>query len=63
MNGDMLMFWGGFAYQAVFLVVCMFLAVRMFTTDKIFTMAVMSDAGTKKGGLFGRKKAAVKKDN
>lgn len=60
MNGDMLMFWGGFAYQAVFLVVCMFLAVRMFTTDKIFTMSVMSDAGTKKGGLFGKKN--VKKD-
>ncbi|MBQ8781483.1 MAG: ABC transporter permease [Oscillospiraceae bacterium] len=62
MNGDMLMFWGGFAYQIVFLVVCMFLAVRMFTTDKIFTMAVMSDAGTKKGGLFGKKKPAVKKE-
>ena len=63
MNGDMLMLWGGLAYQAVFLAVCMFLAVRMFTTDKIFTMAVMSDAGTKKGGLFGKKKTAVKKDN
>ncbi len=60
MNGDMLMFWGGFAYQVVFLVVCMFLAVRMFTTDKIFTMSVVSDAGTKKNGLFGKKKKTSK---
>lgn len=55
MNGDMLMFWGGFAYQVVFLVVCMFLAVRMFTTDKIFTMSVATDGAKKKGGLFGKK--------
>ncbi len=54
MNGDMLMFWGGLAYQVVFFIVCMFLAVRMFTTDKLFTMSV-SSGSKKKGGAFGRK--------
>ena len=39
MSGNMALFWGGMAYQAVFLVVCMFLAVKVFTTDKIFTMS------------------------
>lgn len=38
MAGNMLLFWGGFAYQVVFFAVCMFFAVRIFTTDKIFTM-------------------------
>ena len=50
MNGDMLMFWGGLAYQVVFFVVCMLLAVRVFTTDKLFTMSVNFDAGMKKRG-------------
>lgn len=50
MNGDMLLFWGGLAYQAVFFVVCMFLAVKVFTTDKLFTMSVNFDAGMKKRG-------------
>lgn len=50
MNGDMLLFWGGLAYQIVFFVVCMFLAVKVFTTDKLFTMSVNFDAGMKKRG-------------
>ncbi len=50
MNGEMLLFWGGLAYQAVFFVVCMFLAVKMFTTDKLFTVSVNFDAGMKKKG-------------
>lgn len=50
MNGDMLLFWGGLAYQLVFFVVCMFLAVKVFTTDKLFTMSVNFDASMKKRG-------------
>ena len=50
MNGDMMLFWGGLAYQLVFFVVCMFLAVKVFTTDKLFTMSVNFDAGMKKRG-------------
>ncbi|MBQ5318828.1 MAG: ABC transporter permease [Oscillospiraceae bacterium] len=48
MNGDMLMFWIGLAYQVVCLIVCMVLAVKVFTTDKLFTMSVNFDAGLKK---------------
>lgn len=55
MNGDMIMFWAGLAYQAVFFVVCMFLAVRMFTTDKLFTMSVSSGSSKKSSGLFAKK--------
>lgn len=55
MNGDMIMFWAGLAYQAVFFVVCMFLAVRMFTTDRLFTMSVSSDSSKKSSGLFAKK--------
>ncbi|MCD7730149.1 MAG: ABC transporter permease [Oscillospiraceae bacterium] len=58
MNGDMLMFWGGFVYQVVFFCVCMFLAVRMFTTDKLFTMSVSSSDKKGGGGLFRKKKTA-----
>ncbi len=50
MNGDMMLFWGGLAYQLVFFVVCMILAVKVFTTDKLFTMSVNFDAGMKKRG-------------
>ncbi len=39
MNGNMLMYWIGLAYQIIFFVVCMFLAVKVFTTDKLFTMS------------------------
>ncbi|MGN0696207.1 MAG: ABC transporter permease [Oscillospiraceae bacterium] len=38
MTGSMIAFWGGLAYQVVFLIGTMFFAVKMFTTDKIFTM-------------------------
>lgn len=55
MNGDMIMFWAGLAYQVVFFAVCMFLAVRMFTTDKLFTMSVSSDSSKKSSGLFAKK--------
>lgn len=55
MNGDMIMFWAGLAYQVVFFAVCMFLAVRMFTTDRLFTMSVSSDSGKKSSGLFAKK--------
>lgn len=42
------LFWGGFAYQIVFLIVCMFFAVRVFMTDKLFTISLS----------FGQKRAA-----
>lgn len=54
MNGDMIVYWAGLAYQIVFFCVCMYLAVKMFTTDKLFTMSVASD-GRKKGGLLSKK--------
>lgn len=50
MNGEMMLFWGGLAYQMVFFIVCMVLAVKVFTTDKLFTMSVNFDAGMKKRG-------------
>lgn len=50
MNGNMLLFWGGLAYQIVFFAVCMFLAVRMFTTDRLFTMSFSADQSMKKRG-------------
>lgn len=48
MNGDMIIFWGGLAYQIVFFAVCMFLAVKMFTTDKLFTMSFSAENFSKK---------------
>lgn len=48
MNGDMIIFWGGMAYQIVFFAVCMFLAVKMFTTDKLFTMSFSAENFNKK---------------
>lgn len=50
MNGNMLIFWGGLAYQIIFFAVCMFLAVKMFTTDKLFTMSFSTDSASKKRG-------------
>ncbi|MDE7279896.1 MAG: ABC transporter permease, partial [Oscillospiraceae bacterium] len=50
MNGNMLLFWGGLAYQIIFFAVCMFLAVRMFTTDKLFTMSFSAESAMKKRG-------------
>ncbi len=46
------LFWGGFAYQIVFLIICMFFAVRVFMTDKLFTIRL--SLGQKKG--FSNKK-------
>lgn len=48
MNGDIIVFWAGLAYQAVFFAVCMFLAVKMFTTDKLFTMSFSAENMNKK---------------
>lgn len=48
MNGDMIIFWGGLAYQIIFFAVCMFLAVKMFTTDKLFTMSFSAESMNKK---------------
>ena len=48
MSGDMIMYWGGLAYQIVFFADCMFLAVRMFTSDKLFTMSFSSENKTNK---------------
>lgn len=48
LSGDMIMYWGGLAYQIVFFAVCMFLAVRMFTSDKLFTMSFSSENKTGK---------------
>lgn len=48
LTGDMIMYWGGLAYQIVFFAVCMFLAVRMFTSDKLFTMSFSSENKTNK---------------
>ncbi|MCI5947242.1 MAG: ABC transporter permease [Oscillospiraceae bacterium] len=48
MSGDMIMYWGGLAYQIVFFAVCMFLAVRMFTSDKLFTMSFSTENKTNK---------------
>lgn len=38
--GNMGIYWAGFAYQIVFLAVCMFFAVKLFTSDKIFTISL-----------------------
>lgn len=38
---------GGIVYQAVFFVICMYLAVKMFTTDLLFTMNFSADSGRK----------------
>ncbi len=43
MSGDMIMYWGGLAYQVAFFAVCMYMAVRMFTSDKLFTMSFSTE--------------------
>lgn len=48
MNGDMIIYWAGLAYQIAFFAVCMFLAVKMFTTDKLFTMSFSAENMGKK---------------
>lgn len=40
MFGNMAVFWGGFAYQAVIFVVCMFFALKLFSSDKILTASL-----------------------
>ena len=47
MYSNMELFWGGFAYQCVLLVICMFIAVKIFTTDRIFTVT-LSFSGKRK---------------
>ena len=48
MNGDMIIYWAGLAYQIAFFAVCMFLAVKMFTTDKLFTISFSAENMNKK---------------
>lgn len=52
MSGDMIMYWGGLAYQIVFFAVCMYFAVRMFTSDKLFTMSFSPENKTAKNNLL-----------
>lgn len=40
MFGNMAVFWGGMAYQAVAFVVCLFFAVKLFKSDKILTASL-----------------------
>ncbi|MDE7098876.1 MAG: ABC transporter permease [Ruminococcus sp.] len=40
MFGNMAVFWGGLAYQAVAFVVCLFCAVKLFNSDKILTASL-----------------------
>ena len=40
MFNNMGAFWAGFAYQAVFLAVCMIFLLKLFTSDKIFTISL-----------------------
>ncbi|NLZ46826.1 MAG: ABC transporter permease [Clostridiales bacterium] len=56
--GHMNVYWAGFAYQLVLLVICLTVAVKIFTSDKILTMTLSFDkkskAGKKKLKLFGK---------
>lgn len=49
MFGNTSVYWGGFAYQLVFLIVCMTIALRTFMSDRIFTMTLGAKAKNKKG--------------
>lgn len=40
MFGNMIVFWGGLAYQAVVFAVCMFFALKLFNSDKILTASL-----------------------
>ena len=40
MFGNKSVYWGGFAYQAVFLAICLFIAMRIFMSDRVFTMSL-----------------------
>lgn len=40
MFGNIAVFWGGLAYQAVVLAVCMFFALELFNSDKILTSSL-----------------------
>jgi ABC-2 type transport system permease protein len=51
--GDMILFWCGVLYQAVFLAVTLFAAVKMFMSDRLFTVS-FGENQTKKS-LFGKK--------
>lgn len=52
--GKMAIVWAGLAYQAVFFVICMYLAVKMFTSDLLFTMNFSPES-------FGKTKVKKKK--
>lgn len=48
MFGNMDVYWGGFAYQLVFLIICMTIALRTFMSDRIFTMTLGGKTKEKK---------------
>lgn len=49
MFNNMGLFWAGFAYQTVLLILCMTYAVKVFTSDRIFTMTLSFGSKKKKG--------------
>jgi ABC-2 type transport system permease protein len=51
--GDMLLFWCGVLYQAIFFGLTLFAAVRMFMSDRLFTMSFGENAAKK--SIFGKK--------
>jgi ABC-2 type transport system permease protein len=53
MSGNLLIFWVGAAYQAVFLAGTLYAAVKMFMSDKLFTASFGEN--TKKKSLFAKK--------
>lgn len=58
MFDNMSLYWGGFAYQVVLLIICMTVAVRIFTSDKIFTLTLdfsKKHSAKKKAFAFGKK--------
>ncbi len=57
MFDNMTLFWGGFIYQIIFLIVCMSFAIKVFTSDRIFTMSISfgnKAHKTKKKSLFSK---------
>ena len=53
MFSNMSLYWGGFAYQVVFLAVCLFIAMRIFMSDRVFTMSL--------GGKNNKRKKSLRK--
>ena len=51
MFSNMSLYWGGFAYQVVFLAVCLFIAMRIFMSDRVFTMSLGEKKNKRKKSL------------